>query len=169
MCLCHTIWSLIIRWRLASPEPHLAANLWSAVPRPRVRLQTTIMRVDLRNPLCRTIAAITDPLPLSPRSTLARRHPIRGSLIVTSIEAIDTSMSSIPMPLRILLTDATAQTEHLDAWAHTRFTALRPSSGLLPRPPQSSRPVGAFDLLNQAATSNVTRRATHELASTPPY
>jgi len=66
---------------------------------------------------------------------LARSRPVRGRLIGTSIEAIDTSMFSIPMALLLLLTDATAQTKHLDAWAHLRFTALQPH----PTPSAGSR------------------------------
>ena len=92
----------------------------SAVPRPRIPLR---LGTDVRNPLCRTITML---LPSSPRSALARSRPVRGRLIGTSIEAIDTSIFSIPMALLLLLTDATAQTKHLDAWAHLRFTALQP-------------------------------------------
>lgn len=61
------------------------------------------------------------------------------------------------LPL-LLLTDAAAQTKHLDAWAPLRFTALQPH----PTPSTGCR---AVDLLNQAATSDVVTQACH--VSTP--
>lgn len=82
--------------------------------------------------------------------TAIRSRPVRGRLIGISIEAIDTSISSIPMAVMLLLADATAHTKHQDAWAHTRFTALQQPH---PTPSAGSRPACVFDLLNQAATS----------------
>ena len=105
---------------------------FSAIPRPRVRLRRGVDLHYRGSPPCLTIAML---LRSSPRSGFVRSRPVRGRLIGTTIEAIDTSISSILMAPLLLLRDATAQTKHPDAWAYLRFTALQPH----PKPSTGSR------------------------------